>query len=73
MMGDAIEDINTAMSLLRRPDAKMTRTNLRSRSEFWIRDQRVAPDVALKIINDPRCVSGNDGLFFGLNQTWTLK
>jgi hypothetical protein len=68
-----IEDIHTAMRRLARPAAKMTRTNLRSRSEFWIGDQRVAPDVALKIINDPRCVAGNDGLLFGCHQTWRLR
>jgi hypothetical protein len=72
-MTDPITDIRTAMSLLRKPGAKMTRTNLRSRSEFWIRDERVAPDVALKIINDPRVVGSNDSLLFGCHQTWTLK
>jgi hypothetical protein len=69
-----IDNLNRAMDLLRRPDARLVQTNGPRGPQYWIvPGDRVDPKVAEKIREHPQVKGGGDSLFPEMNQTWRMR
>ena len=73
-MGDPIKDMQTAMSLMRRPGAHLVQTNGRH-PQWWIAPcgERIDPKVAEQIKAHPQVRGSEDALWPGMSQTWRMR